>query len=784
MGIKITMKTEDYYSKAIQQFAYSTSTNAQLASSSIVKKAGAVLLIFTFLFTTLGEAHAAVNMSKNSVNKLKTAPIRALIGRILPGHQDSFVLTIHPSKVKNDESFKIEIVDHKIHLTASTPSALTTAFNHYLKYTASVDVSWWKSDAIRPLKNIPMPDMKLTRKARTPNRFLFNYCTYGYSFPFWQWSDWERMIDWLALNGVTMPLATAGQEAVWLRVWKKFGLTDHEIRSYFTGPAHLGWHRMSNIDKWGGPLPKSYINGQEALQKRILVRMRSLGMTPVLPAFAGHVPASLKRTHPQIKITNLRSWGGSPAECTTHLLDMSDPLFSKIQKAFLKEQTKTFGTDHIYGIDPFNELKPPSWEPDYLAKVGKTIYNSLTNADPEATWVQMGWMFFYDKRHWTPKRIKAFMSAVPVGKLMMLDYHCEKFEIWKTIDSFYNQPFIWCYLGNFGGNPTVGGAMQTCRDRFNYAAKNAKSLSGIGSTLEGIDRNPHCYEYLLELAWTGDQTNDIDQWLVNYGTRRAGSQDKHVQKAWKLLGKAKYKKYVSGGKQASILNSRPTISSSGYQWTKNNGAPSTKHSPRIPKKLLLEVLEEMLLAPKESLANPSYQHDIQVIATEVINEQSAYLHSQLRKAWIKKDSAALKLAAKKFLALFDMKDAILDTRAETRLATWVNDARSWSSEKSVQDLLESNAKNLITTWSVSGNTLNDYSARDWSGLTSDYYKKRWIIYLTDLIDSVEKKQKFDNSTWDKILKFESNWYKKVGTFNKKPSGDLIKLARKVLKKYK
>ena len=53
--------------------------------------------------------------------------------------------------------------------------------------------------------------------------------------------------------------------------------------------------RMGNIRGWGGPLPQNWINNQLALQLLILNRTRSLGMTPVLPGFAGHVPMAITR---------------------------------------------------------------------------------------------------------------------------------------------------------------------------------------------------------------------------------------------------------------------------------------------------------------------------------------------------------------------------------------------------------------------------------------------------------------------------------------------------------
>lgn len=52
---------------------------------------------------------------------------------------------------------------------------------------------------------------------------------------------------------------------------------------------------MGNIRGWGGPLPQSWHQQSLILQKQILARMRELGIIPVLPAFAGHVPRAFKR---------------------------------------------------------------------------------------------------------------------------------------------------------------------------------------------------------------------------------------------------------------------------------------------------------------------------------------------------------------------------------------------------------------------------------------------------------------------------------------------------------
>lgn len=72
-------------------------------------------------------------------------------------------------------------------------------------------------------------------------RYYQNVCTTSYSFVWWDWKQWERHIDWMALNGINLALAFNGQEAIWQRIYFRLNLTDTEIDDYFTGPAFFSW---------------------------------------------------------------------------------------------------------------------------------------------------------------------------------------------------------------------------------------------------------------------------------------------------------------------------------------------------------------------------------------------------------------------------------------------------------------------------------------------------------------------------------------------------------------
>ena len=193
-------------------------------------------------------------------------PLGGLIERILPGHAKDFIVQTIPAPA-GENVFAVGSQAGKIILRGDTTLSQAVALNWYLKHDAFIDVSWYVDDAVIVPAKLPVPVENIRSTTRIKNRFFLNYCTFGYTLPFWHWRDWQRCIDWMALNGINLPLAQTGNEYIWQKVWRSYGLSDEEIRAYFTGPAYLPWHRMANIDKWDGPLPQSYIDGQHELEQ-------------------------------------------------------------------------------------------------------------------------------------------------------------------------------------------------------------------------------------------------------------------------------------------------------------------------------------------------------------------------------------------------------------------------------------------------------------------------------------------------------------------------------------
>lgn len=696
--------------------------------------------------------------------------VKMLAKRIVPAFSDRILFSSIHSAGK--DVFELDWQKNKLVIRGNNANSMAVGLNYYLKYFCYTSVSWYEKDKIFLPARMPAVKEKVHHEARCASRFMLNYCTFGYTMPWWTWREWERFIDWMALNGINLPLAITGQEYVWYQVWKKFGLTDQEIRNYFVGPAYLPWHRMANIDHWEGPLPMSWITSQVDLQKKIVKRERELDMKPVLPAFAGHVPEVLKKKYPNAKITSLGEWSDFDAQYESYFLDPFDSLFRPIQKMFLEEQTKLFGTDNIYGTDPFNEVTPPNWEPTYLANVANTIYTSITAVDSKAQWLQMTWIFYYNRKNWTDERIKAYLRAVPQDKLILLDYFCDNTEVWKTTQSFYGQPYLWCYLGNFGGNTMMSGDLKEVEARMENTFQNGGSnMWGIGSTLEGFGVNPVMYEYVFEKAWSTGPVN-VDEWVSNWAKRRYGKVDENVMQAWSILLHTTYAERAGIGR-ATLTNSRPVFKDF-QSWTTN---PLINYDNR-------ELLRAWGLLNKVSSATDVFDFDLVNVTRQVLGNYFKSVRDQFSQAYDHNDLQQLDEKGKEMISLLYDMDTILASNKNSLVGAWIADAMALGKSLSEKKYYERDARKIITVWGEKGRHLVDYANRSWAGLMKTYYGERWKMFVEEVIADVKGHKTFDEKQFSvRVKDFEEKWAEETDKFPNTPKGNTLAISRMLYNKY-
>lgn len=728
-----------------------------------------LLLAASFWYSSANARTGYYHKQPDTTEAVKAAD--GLIRRWLPGAREHFILEKLNMPVGHDV-FELESADGKIILRGNNGVSLASAFNFYLKNYLHCDISW-NGVNLKLQRTFPVITKKIHKESPYRYRYYLNYCTFNYSMTWWKWDRWQQEIDWMALNGINMPLAITGQNLIWQKVYHQLGFSDQELSSFFSGPAYTNWFWMGNLDGWGGPLQQDFIDSQARLQLQILKREREFGMKAILPAFTGHVPATFAKKYPKAHLKKI-NWGANFS--STYLLDPDDPLFLKIGTAFIREETKYFGTDHYYSADTFNENAPPTNDSLFLSHVSKQVYQSMAQTDSSATWVMQGWLFVNNPTFWKPTQIRALLNAVPDRHLLLLDLWSETRPVWNRTQAYYGKPWIWCMLHNFGGNIGLYGRMQAVADGPAAAARQRGSgqLQGMGVAPEGIEQNPAIYALMLDHVWT-NRPIDLDDWLKNYTWRRYGSFNWDLLAAWQVIRKTAYNGGQSEGAPESIITGRPTFDKETV-WTKTE--------LNYHRKDLLPAWRLFISASGQMKHSDGYQYDLVDLTRQVLADYADTLQQKITADYKRKDLRAFEENSRAFLELISDMDRLLGTRKDFLLGRWLSSAKSWGTNARETALYEKNARDLITLWGHRDEPLHDYACKQWSGMLNGFYKPRWEMFFRDVRKAVLTGKGFDQKAFEKhVSNWEWQWVNAHQPYPTVPEGNAVHEARRLFAKY-
>jgi alpha-N-acetylglucosaminidase len=696
-------------------------------------------------------------------------PVDGLLERIDKGASNKIITELIPAGEKED-FFELDQYKNKVVIRGNNYISIATGLNWYLKYYANIHLSW-NNMSVRLPEKLPLPKQKDRHETDKSLRYYLNYCTFSYSMAFWDWPRWEKEIDWMALHGINLSLSITGNEAVWYNLLERTGYTADEINEFISGPAFMAWWQMNNLEGWGGPNPDEWYKNREALQKKIIARMQELGIEPVLPGFAGMVPRNIGEKL-GYDIADPGRWCSfnRPA-----FLKPGDPNFDKFADMYYKEMEKLYGKAKYYAIDPFHEGGNATGIDLNIA--GQTIMAAMKRANPHGVWVAQAWQA-------NPR--PAMIENLNVHDLLVLDLYSEKMpqwgdpeSAWRRREGYGKHDWLYCMLLNFGGRVGLHGRMDRVINGY-YMAKehvNGKMLSGVGTTPEGIENNPVMFELLYELPWRREKFTK-EEWLASYIKARYGKYDPAVHEAWTLLAQYPYNcpnDYPGEGTVESLFCARPKIDPvRASSW----GSSVLYYDPEYTR----QAARKLLSVADKFKDNENFNYDLVDVLRQSIADKGNRLSKKIGEAYKAKDIGQFKTLSDSFLLAIQCQDELLATQKEFRLGTWLEQAKSLSTIQENRDLYEWNARTLITVWgnraaSEKGG-LHDYSNREWNGLLSDLYYRRWKLFF----DNTMKELKGEHVTPVDFYSMEEAWTHEKILYGNTSEGDAIATSKAVYRR--
>lgn len=732
------------------------------------------LVLFLWMFLGVADM-AAAHDSPVAVEKQLTA-VAELIARVTPSVSERFRLRLIPA-IGGKDVFEIESKDGYICLSGNNGVSLASAYNYYLREYCGCLYSLW-GDQMKLPKVLPDVPIRVRKECERELRHFFNYCTFNYSGSWWDWNDWEKIIDYLAMNGINMPLNIVGVESVWYHTLRELGFTDLEARAYLPAPVYLNWQWMGNIEGAGGPLPKSWIDKHEELGRKIMEREQALGMTPIVHGFSGVVPRMFKEKFPQANIGLKPGWGRD-SFIGTATLDPMDSLFPKVARVYLKQLIKRIGTNHYYITDPFHESRPPVEGDQYLKDVAKAIDDILLEVDPKSIWVTQDWSLY-----------PQIIQSIDKDRLIIMSLNGKKCNTYKD----WGYKFLIGQLNNFGGQTFIHGPLH--RESGNVFAQMRSVTSncvGSGMWMEDIESSAANYQMMLDLNWESGAI-DLKDWFAKYSRARYGGSSTWVDKANDEMMNAAYKK---GGRNfSSMIAARPAV------FAINSGPSGTMSIPGGMDKYVNAW--RFLLEEKDRFAeSEGYRYDVVDYGRQVLSFLAQYYQRDIVIYLYHKDIANFRIAKKRFLDLFDDMDRLLATNEHFMFGKWIADARSWASTKEEADHYAKYAAILPTLWGQDNwkcirPNWYGYAWREWSGLVGSFYKHRWEYFWNEVEKDLLKGNIYQDCIRDKwgrpeyrgdrvlsdLADWEWNYAEHLPQLASTPIGDPVQVAFEIFTKYK
>jgi alpha-N-acetylglucosaminidase len=552
---------------------------------------------------------------------------------------------------------------------------------------------------------------------------------------------------------------------VYRRTFREFGYDDAQIRAWIPAAAHQPWWLLQNMSAFGGPMSPAQFARRVALAKKIVARLRELGMTPVFPGYFGTVPPQFAAKHPGANVVPQGEWVGFTRP---DWLDPRDPLYAKISAAFYRQQRALFGDTTMYKMDLLHEGGRAGNVP--VAAAAKQVMAALQTARPGARWVMLGWQH-------NPQL--AVLDALDHRKVLVVDGLSDRYDGTNRENDWHGTPYAFGSINNFGGHTTLGAHAGVWLARFAaWRSKPDSALRGLAWMPEGSGNDPAAFALFTSLAWQAPedpQRADGLSWFAQYATYRYGGADPHATAAWRILANTAYAIPVGewSEPQDSLFNARPSLDvHSAATWSPE----AMRYDPTRFDPAVCELLQ---VAPALR-STSAYRYDLVDVTRQALSNRARVLLPQIKAAYEAKDKARFRLLTRQWLDDMALLDRLLASDPHFLLGNWLAHARTDATDDAEAARQEYDQRSIITHWgdrsAADRGGLHDYANRELSGLVSGLYAPRWQRYFDSLQQALTTNTAPQSIDW---FAMEQTWSHVREALPTTAQGDAWQLAAEV-----
>lgn len=682
-------------------------------------------------------------------------------------YADTFVIEQKVSLSGFDE---YELYDNgaTIVLKATSGSAAGVAFNKYLQERCDYYVGMLTTNGVLPEKP-PKVGERIENQSLYHYRYFLNYCTFGYTYTFYSWEDWEKLIDRMILSGYNLVLNPIGQECIWRETLLALGYTEKEVEKFLVAPTHMPWQLMMNMEDFKGYYPSWWWTERIELANRISDRLDAFGIGTMLPGYSGMVPSDFAKHFPDSKLKAQGDWCGF--ERPQYLL-YDDPTFERIAKTFYSVQEKRLGHGrvHYYSSDPFHE--GGITDGINLSEFAKKAFSILQSVDEKAVWVFQGWGE-------NPRR--EMLRALPIERTLITNLLSDSNT--NAEDNFLDRPWLYCTVNNFGGQHLLrGGLKKTLEKPFDCVFNPTFTMVGIGLMPEAVENGEIFFDLIANSAVEKEKP-DLERFLKKYIRLHYGEESDLLKEAWELLAKEIFVKDTIGSSFESAYLACPSLQ---VDRVANCGEKASAEYPYA----LLKAAELFLKEYEKFAESESFRFDFVDLVRQLSANFAWRLVYGIQSAYHSKDVEVFQKISDLFLKLLTLQGELLSSNEKFLYANCQQKAFAYGKTEAEKRYFDYLFKTLITVWGDERTEncpdanhrlegiLDNYAAREYGDLIENYYKPRWEKFVSMLEQSLLTGVEYQEYNF-----FKSNllFCYDRGRYELKAKGNPLEIAKQIIK---
>lgn len=630
-----------------------------------------------------------------------------LIKRIAPDVCDRFSFETL-NKTTEQDFYGYKAKDNKIHLFGTDKVCIAKAFGKYLENCLNKRITPCSGDELI-IPEAPLPEKEFSAYIPQKLRVFGDYTFYSNEAWKWNFEDWEKFLDMLAMNGINMAVNLVGNEGVCFYTLIKMDFPQDFALEFISGPAFYAWQMSNRFYNYIPNKTFDHIERNLELGKKVVSRMKELGITPILSTFSGLVPDVTTKLFDPREVTVCDKWA---AFAKTYKFKLDSASFRRFFLKYLEVQEEHLGTSDYYLCNQLcaSAIGTKRKEIAYLEKSAKELDRAADYYNENATLVFSSEGFR-----------KEFVSSIKRCNTLVLDIDS---AVHDATDGFGGCEFV---LGNSqhnnSHNSMQGDIDEVASNPYLECKEKYENTVGVGLFPENLRQNPMFFSLSFDIL-TESGKIDLNEWYKKYELSRYGTTDEDAEKRISLYRKTCYSKEHSVVPVGSAICTRPQLN------LRHTGLYDRVES-LYDNSDLLEVYRSL---EKLDCNTDGYRYDLINIAKQLLDNLAFPLHKEIACVYRDRKMEPFEEKSQRFLSIIDDANEMLVCHRLFNASCYIDELKKIAETDDELTYFTINYIASIGLWGpmIEENQRYDYGWQMLGNFLPCYQKIRWQKFFEHL----------------------------------------------------